>query len=452
MRPREDELIDPEIAEQLDAIDATLAGEPVAPRFAELAELALLLSAGRPEGPAPEFAEELDRRVQARFGRGGRAAASAGGGAPPGGPAVASTGGARWRRWGMMPALGGVVTAVAAVVAVALVATGGGSSTRLRDASPRVFNAFSSATTPQSLSAPSVAARPGALAKNSSSAATTPHAQSAAPRAGPARQENPASSAGSGGSASINGSIIQSPAPIPNGRKIIQSSMLTLGARARRIDAVAQEIFVVVSAVNGIVDSSNVSSSGGPGASAQFRLRVPSSLLSQALTDLSRLRYASVISRTDNTQDVNGSYLSTKRQVAGATAALARLQAKLAAAIAAGAATEIASLRVQIAYEKATLAQAQASLGSLNRRIDFSNLDVSVQATTGVGVPPSSGRGGGFGLGKAGHDAIRVLEVTAGVALIALAALVPLALLVALVWWLALAVQRRRRERALDMA
>ena len=69
MRPREDEMIDPAIAEQLDAIDATLAGDPVDPRFAELAELALLLAVGRPEGPRPEFAHELDRRVRARFGR-----------------------------------------------------------------------------------------------------------------------------------------------------------------------------------------------------------------------------------------------------------------------------------------------------------------------------------------------------------------------------------------------
>src|SRR5258708_29408339 len=71
MRPREDELIDPEIAEQLDAIDATLAGEPVAPRFAALAELALMLSSCRPRGPPPEVAREADRRVEGRVRTGG---------------------------------------------------------------------------------------------------------------------------------------------------------------------------------------------------------------------------------------------------------------------------------------------------------------------------------------------------------------------------------------------
>ena len=63
MRRADDDLIDPEIAAELEAIDATLAGEPVAPRHAEVAELALLLVATRPE-PQAEFVSSLDARVQ----------------------------------------------------------------------------------------------------------------------------------------------------------------------------------------------------------------------------------------------------------------------------------------------------------------------------------------------------------------------------------------------------
>jgi hypothetical protein len=59
---------------------------------------------------------------------------------------------------------------------------------------------------------------------------------------------------------------------------------------------------------------------------------------------------------------------------------------------------------------------------------------------------------GGFGVGQAAHDAGRVLTVAAGVALIALAALTPIALVVALFWWTGTAVRRRRREQALDSA
>jgi hypothetical protein len=59
---------------------------------------------------------------------------------------------------------------------------------------------------------------------------------------------------------------------------------------------------------------------------------------------------------------------------------------------------------------------------------------------------------GGFGLGKATHVAGRVLVVAAGVALIALAVLVPLGLVAAVLAWLGLVLRRRRREQALDLA
>ncbi|MGH2885245.1 MAG: hypothetical protein ACRDPA_21500, partial [Solirubrobacteraceae bacterium] len=61
-----DEPIDPEIAAALDAIDAVLAGDPVDAEYAELAEVALLLSAERPPVP-PALASSMDQRVSRRF-------------------------------------------------------------------------------------------------------------------------------------------------------------------------------------------------------------------------------------------------------------------------------------------------------------------------------------------------------------------------------------------------
>src|SRR5947209_3773494 len=66
MRRPDDMPIDPEMAAYLDAIDATLAGEPVDPRHAEIAELALLLADERPR-PRPQFAASLDARAARRF-------------------------------------------------------------------------------------------------------------------------------------------------------------------------------------------------------------------------------------------------------------------------------------------------------------------------------------------------------------------------------------------------
>jgi hypothetical protein len=426
MRPREEELIDPEITERLDAIDATLAGEPVAPRFAELAELALLVCAERPEGPRAEFARELDGRVAGRFGVGVAGRSGAGWREPARGGAVgAGSGGSRrrwWSSWGMAPSLVAAATAVAAlVVVVAALSSGGGDI----NTATTVSKAPGAKTLKPSLPAPGPASALSGATASTGARTTTP-------------------------STAANQAIlgVLAPAPVPNGRKIIQSSTLQLGTPAGRIDAVAQEIFSEVRAVNGIVERSNVASTSGPGANAQFQLRIPSLLLSDALSVLSRLRYANVVSRTDNTQDVNSPYLSLQRQIARAKATLVELRAQLAAAVTE---TEVTSRKQQIANENAVLARARGSLRSLSRKVDYSNVYVTVQATAG-GMPPGGGSGGGFGLHQAGRDALRVLEVTAGIALIVLAALLPLGLVAALTWWIGATMQRRRRERALDMA
>ncbi len=81
--------------------------------------------------------------------------------------------------------------------------------------------------------------------------------------------------------------------------------------------------------------------------------------------------------------------------------------------------------------------------------MDYSRLTVTIQASSVAVAQPS--HAGGFTLHRALHDAGRVLVVVAGVALIALAVLVPLGLLVALVAWTTRAMRRRRREAMLDL-
>ena len=81
-----------------------------------------------------------------------------------------------------------------------------------------------------------------------------------------------------------------------------------------------------------------------------------------------------------------------------------------------------------------------------------STSQVTVTVNARNAPAPVSHGGGGFGVGRAAHDAGRVLTVAAGVALIAIAALTPLALVAALVWWGGAALRRRRREQALDAA
>jgi hypothetical protein len=406
MRRLDDTPIDPEIAASLDAIDATLAGDPVDPQYAELAELALLLAAERPES-SDRFAHEMDARVERRFAR--PAVSAAGGGAPARPP--------RRRLWTLAPVWGGgaVAAAIAVVIAIVLSSGGSGSSTVSALAAKSAPGATISTASP-----PAPLAAHGAVAASAGSATSTP-----------ARQLS-------------NAPTPNGPTPPITGRKIIQSSQLALQTPSGRIDTVAQELFNVVGTEGGFVNRSSVTAGNTPTAYAEFQLSIPSGNLSQTMAQLSRLRYASVASRTDNTQDVNNQYVGDRRALAKAQALHTALLKQLANAVTQ---QQIDSIQAQLRDANRQIATDEAAVRTLNHAIDYSQVNVTINPGTPVPVAHK-----GFTIGKAAHDAGHVLTVAAGVVLIALAVIVPLSLLAALGWWVISAVQRRRREQALDLA
>jgi Domain of unknown function (DUF4349) len=438
MRRLDDTPIDPEIAAALDAIDATLAGEPVDPEHAELAELALLLADERPEID-PGFATTLDEKVARRFV------------APPAPAAQVKT---RRRGWMWKPASATLAAGFAAVIIVIGVnAIGGGNgSSSLSSSSSAAGEAATSASSAaasgsggakQSLPEHASAPQPsGAKAFGSSGAA----ASGAAPAGGSASGAAPA-----GGSATsttaAGGSGTPAPTPPSNGRKVVQSAQLALSTAPDRVEAVAQEVFDVVGRQNGVVSRSTVTATGGTDGYAQFQLSVPSGSLSATMNALSRLRYAHVSSRTDNSQDVNDTYVSVTHRLADARALRTALLKQLASAVTQ---QQLDSLNARIHDAEGAIARYEATIRGLNRKINFSQITLSINAANAPA--PVAHHSGSFTIGKAAHDAGRVLTVAAGVALIALAALVPVALIGALAWWIASAIRHRRREQALDAA
>jgi hypothetical protein len=431
MRRVEDSPIDPEVAASLDAIDATLAGEPVDPKYADLAELALLLSAARPQC-SDEFAAAMDARVVRRFT------------APrPAAPAQAGGSSRSRRRWLLSPAWGSGIAAGAIAVVVAVVVASGGSGGGSSTSSNDFTEGTPALTSSSAASAPSAHA-PSAAASSHGSAAGVPARLLARGTSATAQSASiPNAPAFSPANA---GALTSAPTPQSNGRKVVQSAQLALNARPVRIDAVAQELFDVVGAQHGIVNHSSVTASGGPGAFAQFQLSVPSANLSQTMTELSRLQYASVSSRTDNTQDVNNQYVGDLRALADAKALRTALLKRLAQAVTT---EQIDSLNQQIHDADAQISSEESTLNSLNHQVNYSQIQVTINSAPPVPVAHHSS---GFTVGKAAHDAGRVLTVAAGVALITLAALVPIGLLLALGLWFTTSVRRRRREQALDLA
>lgn len=395
MRRPDGDLMEPDVREALEAIDATLAGDPVDPRYADVAELALMLRAERP-GMSDAFDGLLDERVRVRF-------------APPraGRPSRAPR-----RAWLWAPAAG---LAAAVLVAVVIVVSGGSSE--------RTVNSSLHAVA----SAPRPSASAGSTKSTAGSAAGLPALSTAT---FDANQEN------------LRAALV----PPSNGRRITQSAQLALTTQASRIDQVSQEIFTVAGRFGAIVRNSNVTA-GGPGGYAQFQLSVPSGSLSQAMAELSTLSYARVASRTDTTQDVNDQYQGDLRGLADARALRTSLLKRLAGATTTA---QIDSLTARIHDAEASISSDEATLRGLNHQINFSQVTVTVSAGN---LPiPIKHTSSGFTISRAAHDAGRVLTVAAGVALIAAAAMVPIGLLGALAWWGAAAIRRRRREHALDLA
>lgn len=364
MRHPEDQSADPEVTASLEAIEATLAGEPVDPGYAEVAEVALLLAAERPT-LSPEFERELDRLVQGRFGA-----------APRGAPPVSKPVPRKRTRWNAWWALAPAAAAAVAGLVALFVLTAGQSGTISGPSGAVVSSASAHRPSSGARSAP-VAHTPYLRARGSASAPT-------AATASPGLQ------------------------PPTKGRQLIQSSQLTLGAARTRIDAVSQEVYDVIGAQNGFVDSATVNATGGTGGYGRFQLTVPSATLPQTMTSLSQLRYASVLSRTDNVEDVTGQLQNAKRHHR-----IARVLA-------------------------------------LEHGVAYSRISLTIQAD----APASAAKHhrAGFTIDRAAHDALDVLTVVGGVMLIALAVLVPLALVAVVAWQIWAALRRRQRERALDLA
>lgn len=209
----------------------------------------------------------------------------------------------------------------------------------------------------------------------------------------------------------------------------------TLSADPDEVAEVADGVVEVTERYDGIVSSSNVST-GGERGRATFQLRIPTQNLQAFLADLSDL--ASVQARNEGTLDITAPFVSAEERFDEAKAEVDSLLSQLAEA---DSPEEIAEVKADLAPARATLAAVRSELAELKQRAEFSTVSVTI---TGEGDSD------GWSLGDAADDALSVLSDIAGATLIAFAAIVPIALIAAAVWFATVGLRRRRRESALD--
>ncbi len=365
-----------------------------------------LLVAGVREFPSEEFALELDARVARRF-------------APEPAAAAGRADRRRWwrppPRWAAAPAALVVAGAVAAAVIVPDLGSGGPAPASLGADQARTHEAVNGAA--------------GTTGSTSTYGAVS------------------TSSAGQPAQAAPLHSAASLAAPSVPGAKQIRSAQITLSTPNAHVNQVAQEIIDVVAAQHGTVQSSHVTaatrSSGGGYAS--FTLSIPTGNLQSAMTQLSRLHFAALTSRSDNSQNVSSRYGNDQQKLADAQALRTSLLKQLQTA---DSETAIDSIEAQIKTAENQIAGWRSVLHTLQHRISYSHVSVQINQS-GLPVVPVA-RSAGFTIGRAAHDALRVLVVSAGVAVIVLAALIPLTLVAALLMWLWVWLRQRRREQALD--
>jgi hypothetical protein len=229
-------------------------------------------------------------------------------------------------------------------------------------------------------------------------------------------------------------------------RFVERSAAITLAAPPAGVADAADRIVAVADRVGGFVVSSSVTATDGSGGGGEFVLRVPASRLQDALAQLSRI--AHVRERRQDTTDITAEHTSAAARLAEARAQRASLLRRLANATTDA---ETASLRAQLRDVDRRIAVDRAALARVDNRARYANVAVSLIADPKAGaVGPAKHDSSGWTPADAAHDALRVLEVAAGVLLIALALLLPLGLVTAIVLVAVRFSARRGRERALD--
>ena len=257
-----------------------------------------------------------------------------------------------------------------------------------------------------------------------------------------------------GGRQSAGASSLAQPkstAPSPGGgnprsdsrqsRKQERSASMTLEAEPREVEDVADGIVRVTDNAGGFVASSSVSGRDG----GSFELRIPTDRLQKALADLSAL--AHVRDRTQSSRDITAESVSARARLREARSEREGLLRQLATA---DTTNETESIKARLRAVNARIGSARASVRRIDNRASYANVAVSLVPDGSSGAAAADD--GRWTPGDALGDAVRVLEVAAAIALLALAVALPIAVVAGLAIGAARVSGRRRRERALDVA
>jgi Domain of unknown function (DUF4349) len=420
---RDDAPLPAEVEAELSALDAALAGDDVPAGMEGLEALVSDLRAER-SAPESEFGDALDRWAAAGFPRGRRPGLSP--------KATASDAGGRFRLFmaSLTPRKLAYAGGAAATLVVLVV---GVSQIDFQGSMDEDDSADSGGSTATEEVAPSQAepsdGAPGLLAPGAREKVAPEASDDVVDRAGLRALGN---DRGSDYSAASR----PGPAGGQEERRVERDAQMTLAAPADEVQDVTNEAITVVESNRGVVESSQTSGTEDQ-ARATLQLVIPTRTLDITLDQLSDL--ADVKSLSEGTVDITRPFVDAKDELAGLRAERVALINQIQAA---DTEEELDQLRARLDVLLNTIAQAEADFDNIQRRAALSNVTLQI---TSEGADE-----GDWSFDEAIDDAGRVLEVGAGIALIAGAVLLPLALVGAIIYFVMSAARNRARERALD--
>lgn len=387
---RRDTAMDPIVEQELEALEAVLAGER---RDHELALIADEARAAAPPMP-PGLALRLEAAAAEGFPK-----------------ARAEQARPRWlRRPALVPALGALATVLLALAVGVSVLRGGNGNDVTFDT-----GAGQAEISPGSSGG---SAASSSIAAESSGALVPPAAEDV--------------------------DTLARRAPASGPRRVRRAAELILATPIADLQKTSDAVARTADRLGGHVQRSDVSA-GDEAGQATFDLRIPTARLDEAMAALSEL--GDVRSRTQRAQDITARFTSARSRLQDARA---ERQALLRALAEADTSQEIDSINARLAIARARIAAAKGDLFGARRAAGLARVSVTVVADPGDNEGGGLGGDDGWTPGQALDDAVEVLSVAAGVAIVAVAAAIPAAVL-ALLALLAWRVYRRRsRELALE--
>lgn len=225
---------------------------------------------------------------------------------------------------------------------------------------------------------------------------------------------------------------------LPGGRDIVYRGQITVRVRdvaraAARAEALALEVDGVV-----FSEQTSVDPQGRAHGEASLSLRVPPTQFATTLDSLGRL--GKELSRTRSAQDVTTELADTGSRVRSQERSVARVRSLLGEADTIG---EVVQVESELARREADLESLQAQLARLQDVTDLATVDVTLVAR---GTPAPAPAEDELGFGSGLHDGWTALLGIVLVGLTVLGAVVPFAVVVAILGLPAYVLLRSRRR------